>query len=106
MKTIVSRPMAAALRSFCSDYSVSYHEISREEYSRRVDYDIFNHENDFLPKSGKMKVIKIEYPQDFYAMPTYITTNDLCKAGKDLKASGQALTLENYLRAVYRTIEL
>ena len=40
------------------------------------------------------------------AMPAYLTTNDLCKAGKDLKASGQALTLENYLRAVYRTIEL
>lgn len=75
----VTKKMASVLAKEFKDYEIEYQEMTEQVYSYCVDIDSFKHENDYDFITNKFKVIKIIYPADYYALPSYLTTNDLLK---------------------------
>lgn len=51
--------------------------MSTDIYRMWVTYDIFSAQNDYDFNAGKYKVLKVVYPDSFYAIPRYITTKEL-----------------------------
>lgn len=81
LKVKVSNPMAKAIKTALNGiaFDVEIGKMNIELYQALVDYDALNHTEDWDAKANKLKVIRIEYPADCYAMPTYITTKDLTR---------------------------
>lgn len=81
MKVKVSKTMAAAIRKALKEdltgYRICYTEVDLNAYTRSVDYCLWSHEEDYDAEHAVMKVIRIEYPAEYYAMPRYLTTKDL-----------------------------
>lgn len=89
MRTKVSKTMAKTLnqelknREFTNIDSFIYDdEIGMSMYSQFIDYDTFDHENDWDIETSRFKAIRVNYKPDCYACDRYITTNDLIDAAR------------------------
>lgn len=82
MKVKVTYPMLKEIKKALPKYNVSLEKYTLEQYERFVDFDVYRNEIDYDDKTGKMKVIKIIYPDSYYAMPRYLTTKDLSQIFK------------------------
>lgn len=105
MKAKVTKALAARLRSEFLEkfpgYRFSYETYTQSEYQRYVDYDLFRHEEDFDYKTGMMKVIRVSYPDEYYACPRHLTTRDVQQAAR--RGHG---TMEGFLREIENTIAI
>ena len=61
----------------------------------------FDDSRDYNPKTGKTKFIKVVYPDEFYAMPRFLSTKDL---EEGLRKSDR--TLEGFLNAMESVIAI
>ena len=59
------------------DYYINLIKLTPHQYALCVDTDIYNHENDFNATTNTFNVLEITYSPTYYALPRYITTNDL-----------------------------
>lgn len=75
----VTKKMASVLAKEFKDYEIEYQEMTEQAYSYCVDIYSFNHDNDYNFITNKFKVIKVVYPSSYYALPKYLTTNDLLR---------------------------
>jgi len=64
-------------------------ELSENSYRWNVDLDIFRAYDygDVNDKNGKFKAIMLVYPENYYAVPNYLTTYQLIKEFKRLHIS-------------------
>ena len=62
-----------------NDYYITLEKLTPNQYALCVDTDIYNHDNDFNATTNTFNVLKVNYQHDYYALPRYITTNDLRK---------------------------
>lgn len=84
-----------------TEFKANYHEITTDIYGVLVHYDVISHGNDFNEKNGKMKVIEITYPDEYYAMPKYLTTNDLVRVFRESDK-----TVESFCKCLWKEIEI
>lgn len=82
-------------------YDISLTKMSEYNYSMMVDYNIFNHDEDFDYKTNLFKVIMINYPDDYYACSKFLTTKDLLRI---LKNSDK--TFDGFIKSVWNEIEI
>lgn len=83
MRVKVSNVMIKEMKKILPEnYSIYLLEMNPELYRIHIDADIFRNESDFDYKKNVFKVIQVVYPPEYYAMPRYITTNDLHKIYK------------------------
>ena len=75
-----TNPMTKFLKNNFPAYNFRLEKFTLEQFKIFVDIDIFSHENDYNPTTNKIQAIKVIYPDEFYALPRYITTNELIKA--------------------------
>ncbi len=80
MQVKVSKTMAKSINSYFNDKGVSYHaevvEFTPQSYDYHVGSSYLNDE-DFDAETNMMKVIVVEYPYEYYAMPRYLSTREL-----------------------------
>ena len=79
-----------------------YTEFSVDAFRAYVDFDLWDHENDLkFDKEGRnvFKVISATYDPEYYAMPQYLTTNDLLRI---YKRSNK--TFDGFISAVYEEV--
>lgn len=83
MKVQATKAMTSEINAYFKEngipYEAIYETMSPAAYRWEVDINAEQHEDDFLPATGKMRAIKISYPENFYACPRYVTTRDLLK---------------------------
>lgn len=72
-----TKKLAKILNDNIKDYTITLETLTEKQYSFYVDIDTFYHTNDYNIKTNKFNVIVIQYPNEFYAVNRYITTNDL-----------------------------
>lgn len=60
-------------------FNAVYESMSENAYKWYVSTDIWDNEADYIPQSGKMRAIKIYYPDNYYATPRYLTSRDLVR---------------------------
>ena len=100
MKVKVSNKMREVIREAFPDCDVSLDKITRESYAVNVDYDLDRNAVDLDAKTGKMKVITINYPGEYYAIPAQVTTRDLIRIFR--QASDNTLdAFKRELKAAY-----
>lgn len=101
----VTTPMYKILRSHIQEsfpgYSITIEKFNPDTYARYVDADIYRNEVDYSPKTGKFSVLRVQYPDEYYAMPSYITTRDLARL-----FSSSDKTWNGFLRQIDREIEI
>lgn len=82
MKVKVTKVMTDEINKYFQKNGIGYTayfvEYSPTEYNIYVGSSMC-HENDYDWTKNKMKAIKIAYPDNYYAMPRYLTTDDLYK---------------------------
>lgn len=83
-------------------YRFEHTTMKPNVYEWLVDYDIFNAYDygDYDISTGLMRAIKVVYPEEFYAIPRYITTREL----HGLYESGD--TLESFINRVIDEVEI
>ena len=105
MKAKVTKALAARLRSEFLEtlpgYRITFETYTQSEYQRYVDYDLFRHEEDFDYKTGMMKVIRVSYPDEYYACARHLTTRDVQQAAR--RGHG---TMEGFLKEIAKDIEI
>ena len=82
-------------------YKAVFNEMTTDQYCLYVNYNIMDHENDYNYNTGKMKSIKILYPDNYYAVPRFLTTNDLVKIFKNSDK-----TVQGFLNELWNEIEI
>lgn len=86
MKVAATSTMTREINKYLTEHGEKmravYLTITPRDYEINVDYDLLRNEIDYLPASGKMRVISIIYPPEFYAMPRHLTTIDIVKIFK------------------------
>lgn len=82
-------------------YKAVFQEFTPDQYSLYVSYNIMDNENDYNYNSGKMKSIKIVYPDNYYANSRYLTTNDLVKI-----FNNSDKTVSGFLNQLWNEIEI
>lgn len=98
MKVKVSKVMAKTLNKGCHNMHVAYDVLSAKTYERLVDCDLFKHDSDFTYNDDGVlcvKVLRIVYPGECYAMPQYASTSDLVRIMK----TSHATTIEELCSA-------
>lgn len=65
-----------------SPYDIVYGEMDHSLYGAYVDYNYSSYAYDMNYSTNKLKYIKVIYPDEYYAIPTYITTMDLIRIYK------------------------
>lgn len=106
MKVMVSKVMERELNKFFKDkppfnkYSFEYGECSVEEYNFHIG-DPMDNEVDWLYEKSKFKFIEVIYPEEYYAMPTYITTTMLLRCFRHSNK-----TLESFMKQVEMEVEI
>lgn len=104
MKVKVSKTMVKFLNDNLlksKGYKAVFNEMNTNQYSFYVSYEIMDHENDYNYNTAKMKSIKILYPDDYYAVPRFLTTNDLVKIFKNSDK-----TVQGFLNELWNEIEI
>lgn len=96
-----TNPMTKLLNANLNQYVFRLEKFTPHQFKMFVDIDDYKHENDYNPASGKLQAIKVIYPGEFYALPRYLTTNDLIKA---FRSSDK--TIKGFLQAVKDEIEI
>lgn len=66
--------------SFCK---FDYREADLLTYRTHVNCFVMDSENDWIASKGKMKYIAVVYPDEYYSLPRYLTTNDILKCFRD-----------------------
>ena len=74
MKLTTTKTFANFLQKQFKNYKFSQEKLTESQFSFYVDYDIYENEPDYDYETNKYNVIKVLYPQNYYATPTYITT--------------------------------
>ena len=101
MKVKVSNPMVKFLNTHIDGMKFSLEKMTEAAYRMQVDIDTYIHEADYSIRTGMFSVIKIIYPDDFYAMPGYLTTKDLNRI-----FTRSDHTAEGFIKAVLSDIEI
>ena len=78
MIVVVTKKMADAINKRVSKmgYTAIMETMTPNEYSIKVG-NVFHHDEDYNITTGRMQVIMIIYPDNYYAMPHYLTTKEL-----------------------------
>jgi hypothetical protein len=79
MKLKATNTLAKFLNENIKGVEIKKIELTQNNYRAYVDFDIFDHENDYNINNNTFNVLVVNYPSNYYAMPTYLTTNDLIK---------------------------
>lgn len=79
MKVQATKTMAKLLNNKIPRIHIDHYKFSPAYYQAKVDYDIFDHDNDYDINTNTYRTISVTYPYDYYAQQKYITTNDLIK---------------------------
>lgn len=114
MKVVANKTNARLIRSALyhakiKGYKVTYTEVDPTYYSRYVDIDDWKHEEDVVDSRlgyANYRVIRVDYPADYYALPRYITTADLAGVIRDMKKAGEELNVDNYKRRLVQLVEI
>lgn len=88
-----------------SKYKITLEKLTIEQFKILVDFDVWEHEIDYDFTTGKFKVIKVVYPDNFYACDNYITTKDLQRIIQTF-ASNEQKTLDNFIIHFNNYIEI
>lgn len=95
MKIKPTHKMVSFLKKVLDGCKVNLVELNPEQFKWCVDYNEFDHESDFDWETRTFKVIRVTYPDEYYACPKYLTTKDLQFC---LKQSNK--TLDSFLNEV------
>lgn len=86
MKIASTQAMATLLNKMAkkldkTDIHFRYITLTPEVYKRYVDIEIYNaYDNgDYNWKTGKLRAIEVEYPDEYYACNRYLTTQELSR---------------------------
>lgn len=106
MKIKATKTMATALNkamknSKLSGYKVSLEKFTERQFSLYVDIDSYKHDADYNLEDGTFNVLKIAYPQDYYACNRYLTTRDLVNIYKHSDK-----TYDGFMQQVIESIEV
>lgn len=112
MKVQVSKVMAKAIAKAMKERNMRYESVSvvtmtEREYCWRVcdSFGLYeaqdNGDYDWL--SEEYKVIRIDYPWEYYANPAYLTTKRLREV---LRSCGTSRTIDNFMNALCESIEV
>ncbi len=105
MRVKVSKLMADTIRKKCKaagvECKVSVERYPMDAFGRSIDTDLLGNESDFEDTTNSFKVIKIVYPDNLYAMPSYLTTKGLARI---YKYSDK--TYDGFFREVLKAIEI
>ena len=77
-------------------YEIKQEKLPVDAFRLRVSCDLWANDGDFDFCTNKFAVIKIVYPQEYFAEPRYLTTNDLRKIYKNAKAKTAAGFVEAF----------
>lgn len=67
-----------SLQNYCIDF-FQLLKLTPEQYAHYFIDNILDHMNDYHAETGRMNVIEVIYKPEMYALPHYITTNDLLR---------------------------
>lgn len=106
MKVMISKVMAKMLNEefekrglkFCE---FEYRECGCREYGVRVNMYPIQHMRDWIDSKSKFKYIAVWYNPHCYALPRYLTTNDLVKLFRESDG-----TLNGFVNAVRNEVEV
>lgn len=86
MKIKVSKVFAKHIASVLPDYRVNVIELSDDNYQALVGESVYTAEQwgDFNEKTRGTKVIEIQYPAEYYALPRYLSTYEINKTFKGI----------------------
>lgn len=107
MKVMVSKTMCRELNKYAqtqpifNQYEFQFDELSRRLYEWNVNMDSYKYENDYQVDKGLFKFIRVVYPDDYYAMPRYLTTNDLERCFQHSDG-----TYQSFMNEVMREVEI
>lgn len=84
-------------------YKVKYITVNAEEYRWYIG-DIFDAEyyGDWLPETNKFRAIEIVYPEDYYATPRYLTTQEIRNTRRQFRCE----TIEDLIERLAETVEI
>ena len=91
MRLILSNQMVKELKKELNGIAdVKLVKIYPETYKACVDYDLWKHEDDFSATTNTLRAAQVIYPAESYALPAYITSQDLkrCFAMSDRTWNG------------------
>ena len=104
MKVKVTKVMTSEINKYFKKNGIGYTayfvEYTPNEYSIYVGSTMC-HEDDYDWTKNVMKAIKIAYPDSYYAMPRYLTSNDLYKLFRKCNK-----TLEGFMKELYSEVEI
>lgn len=88
------------------DRQFKYETLEEDDYKMNVDYDTYNAEEwgDYNYKTGKYRVIKVLYPYEYYAMPSYLTTASLNALAK--QHQGEYKNAEELAKIIIDAVEI
>lgn len=90
MKLMVSKVFAAYLGRELKDYRVVCGNLMPDAYRALVGTDeMFATEQWDLADNGTMRVIKIVYPDDYQALPTYLSTYTINKLFGNIRTEAE-----------------
>lgn len=107
MQVAATTTMARMLAKACKDkglnYQVRYITCNAEQYSRYVG-SIYEAEDygDWNCNTNKFRAIEVVYPDDYYAMPRYITTKEIVY----LRADTQPKNAEELVARLAEAVEI
>ena len=79
MKIKVTKVFAKHLASQLKDYDVKVVELGDDEYQALVGESVYEAESwgDFNENTRATKAIRISYPDNYYALPRYLSTKEI-----------------------------
>lgn len=103
MKIKATKTMALALNKAMknSNYKVSLEKFTERQFALYVDIDTYKHDIDYNIEDCTFNVLKVEYPQDYYACNRYLTTRDLVNIYKHSDK-----TYDGFMQQVIESIEI
>jgi hypothetical protein len=101
MKVKATKKMAQVLSNNIKEYKITLEQFTERNYSLFVNLDSYKNENDYNINTGLFNTIKVTYPPEYYAYPSYLSTNDLVKCFN--KSSG---TLQSFIEKVREFVEI
>lgn len=87
-------------------YGVELIKLTPEQYKWHVHYEGIYHAMDYGDYDSNKdicKVIKINYPSDYYAMPNYITTKELREVYHSIRGDKN---IDNYKTELFNYLEV
>ena len=96
MAAAINRAAAAA----GMPYKIIHCTMPQKMYAWHVG-SAWENETDWNATTGKMRVIKVLYPDEWYAMPRYLTTKDLQRLAYESDR-----TYDGFMNTVLKDIEI